>query len=130
MLIHKCRCDASRALKMARRCCLQCHMLLELIIIDLLNDSLNLYSLSMQGINHLIQIRPDLCRSAIWGVSSVTSAVGVTTAHLVRWRHTSLAFAKKRQFVSIEPIFAHQVQQVCLPQHLFDKVLFSQHTLH
>ena len=37
-LIHSWYCDASRALKVAHRCCLQCHALLEFIIIDLLND--------------------------------------------------------------------------------------------
>ena len=37
-LIHRWRCDASQALKVAYQRCLQCHVLLEVIIIDLLND--------------------------------------------------------------------------------------------
>ena len=56
-LVHGWRCDASRALEVAYRYCLQCHALLECIIIDLLNDSLKFYSLSMQFVNDKIQIK-------------------------------------------------------------------------
>ena len=37
-LIHRWCYDASRALKVAHQCCLQCHARLEVIIIDLLNE--------------------------------------------------------------------------------------------
>ena len=38
MLIHRWHCGATQALKVAYQRCLQCHALLEVIIIDLLND--------------------------------------------------------------------------------------------
>ena len=37
-LIHSWHCDANRFLEVAHRHCLQCHALLDVIIIDLLND--------------------------------------------------------------------------------------------
>ena len=47
----------SQALKVIHRRCLRYHTLLEVIIADLLNDSLKRYSISMQFINHQIQVK-------------------------------------------------------------------------
>ena len=51
-LIQRWRCDASRALEVTRRHCLQYHTLLEVTIIDLLSGLLKLYSLSMLFIKY------------------------------------------------------------------------------
>ena len=54
---HRWRCDASQALKVAHRHCVQYHTLRKMIIIHLLNDQLKFYSLSMQFINRQMQIK-------------------------------------------------------------------------
>ena len=54
--IHRWCCDASRALKVTYRRCLQYHTLFEVIITDVLNDYLKLYTLSRHFINYQIYL--------------------------------------------------------------------------
>ena len=65
MLIHRWCCDASRTLEVTYQRCLQYHALLEVVIIDLLNNYLKLYSLSMQFINYQIQIKHEFKKKYI-----------------------------------------------------------------